>query len=257
MKLIDTHCHLDVAEFLSDYRQVLGRAAAAGVSDLVVPAVARASWPRLLGLCRQEVGCHAALGLHPLYLEHHRPEHLGELESLVAGDEVRAIGEIGLDYWGEVRDDDRRRQQELFELQLRIAKRAGLPVLLHARRAHDQVTALLRRRRFVHGGIVHAFSGSRQQAERYLDLGFMIGVGGTITYGRATRVRGVAAALPLSSLVLETDAPDIPPVAHRRERNSPEYLPEILHCLAALRSESAGLIAETTTRTARALLRLP
>jgi TatD DNase family protein len=257
MKLIDTHCHLDVAEFRHDYHQVLARAAAVGVSDLVVPAVTCAGWPGLLALCRQEDGCHAALGLHPLYLDRHRPQHLDELSDRIVTENVRAIGEIGLDYWGTVQDRIRRQQQELFERQVRLAKKNGLPLLLHARQAHDQVTATLRRLGFSFGGIVHAFSGSRQQAQRYLDLGFAIGVGGTITYDRAARVRGVVAALPLTSLVLETDAPDIAPAAHRRQRNSPEYLPEILSSLAELRSESRGRIAETTTRNARTVLRLP
>jgi TatD DNase family protein len=256
MELIDTHCHLDVAEFADDYHPVRQRAAAVGVSELIVPAVDRAGWPRLLELCRLESGCHPALGLHPLYLERHRSEDMVELTRKVAEGAVVAIGEIGLDFWEEPTESVRRRQLELFEAQLRLAKAAGLPVLLHARKAHDQVLAVLRRLRFPRGGIVHAFSGSRQQAGCYVDLGFAIGVGGTITYQRANRVRSVVADLPLTALVLETDAPDIPTATHRNERNSPEYLPEILFCLAELRSQDPHLVAATTSRNARALFQL-
>ncbi|MBE0582523.1 MAG: TatD family hydrolase [Desulfofustis sp.] len=256
MELIDTHCHLDVAEFADDYHQVRQRAAAVGVSELIVPAVDRACWPRLLELCRLESGCHPALGLHPLYLQHHRTEDLTELSRQIDAGAAVAVGEIGLDFWDRPIESVRRRQFELFEAQLRVAKAAALPVLLHARKAHDQVLAVLRRLRFSHGGIVHAFSGSRQQAGCYVDLGFVIGVGGTITYQRANRVRAVVADLPLTALVLETDAPDIPTAAHRKERNSPEYLPEILFCLAELRSQDPALVAETTSCNARTLLRL-
>lgn len=255
-ELIDTHCHLDVAEFADDYHLVRQRAAAAGVCELIVPAVDRAGWPRLLEVCRQESGCGPALGLHPLYLQRHGPGDVEELSRQIKAGEVVAIGEIGLDFWERPNEMLRRRQLELFEAQLRIARQAGLPVLIHARKAHDQVLAALRRLHFTCGGIVHAFSGSRQQARCYVDLGFAIGVGGTITYQRANRVRGVVTDLPLDALVLETDAPDIPPAGHRNERNSPEFLPEILHCLARLRGQEPRLVAATTSRTARTLLRL-
>ncbi|BDD85887.1 TatD family hydrolase [Desulfofustis limnaeus] len=252
--LVDTHCHIDVSEFAADYGQVLQRARAAGVNRFVVPGVDRGGWPRLLALCRKEAGCHPALGLHPLYLPLHRPAHLEELGKMAARPEVVAIGEVGLDFWDNPEALVRQRQEALFEQQVRIAKGLGLPLLLHARKAHDQVQAIVRRLHFPYGGIVHAFSGSRQQALIWLELGFLIGIGGTITYGRANRVRALAAELPLPGLVLETDAPDIPPAAHRQERNSPEYLPEIVHCLAQLRSDSPDRIAVETTRNAVRLL---
>jgi len=255
-ELIDTHCHLDVAEFAGDYHLVRRRAAAMGVAELIVPAVDRVGWPRLLEVCRQESGCHPALGLHPLYLQRHGPEDLEELSRRIETGEVVALGEIGLDFWERPDEALRRRQLELFEAQLRIARRAGLPVLIHARKAHDQVLAAVRRLRFTSGGIVHAFSGSRQQAQGYVDLGFAIGVGGTITYQRANRVRAVVADLPLNTLVLETDAPDISPASHHNERNSPEFLPEIVSSLARLRAQEPRLVAATTSNTARTLLRL-
>jgi len=170
------------------------------------------------------------------------------------GGNLVAIGEIGLDYF--VKDANRSAQQELFEAQLGIASKATLPVLLHVRKAHDQVQATLRRLHFEEGGIVHAFSGSLQQAEQYIKLGFLISVCGTITYDRATKIRSVATALPLSSLVLETDSPDISPVSHHGERNSPEYLSEIALSLARLRGLSGRRIAEVTSNNARMILAL-
>lgn len=254
MELIDTHCHIDVEEFAADRAQVLARARAAGVTRQVVPAIHQPGWSFLRSLCRQEADLLPALGLHPIYLAVHRPEHLEELRRLLADERPVAVGEIGLDYF--VEGLDRAAQQTLFEAQLRLAEEFALPVLLHVRKAHDQVLATLRRLKFCQGGIAHAFSGSAQQAKRYLELGFKLGFGGTLTYTRSSRIRALAVALPLEAIVLETDAPDIVTAAHRGERNSPEYLPEVLAALAAVRSEDAASLAATTTANARAVLRL-
>ena len=254
MQLIDTHSHLDTHNFLDDYQEVLSHARKAGVIAQVLPGVCRAWWPNLLRLCRSEKDLFAAPGLHPLYLKQHEASHLKELHQHVESGEIVAVGEIGLDYYH--KNADRLAQQQLFEAQLHLAKEFGLPILLHVRKAHDQVQAAIRRHDFCHGGIVHAFSGSRQQAEHYIRLGFKIAMGGTITYERATKIRAVARALPLESIVLETDAPDIPPAQHHNERNSPEYLPLILDALAEIRSEPKVLIASTTTENAIRVLHL-
>lgn len=254
MELIDTHCHIDVEEFAADRAQVLTRARAAGVVGQVVPAIHQPGWAFLQALCRWEDDLHPALGMHPIYLDVHRPEHLSDLRGLLASERPVAVGEIGLDYF--VEGLDRAAQQALFEAQLRLAEEFALPVLLHVRKAHDQVLATLRRMKFSQGGIAHAFSGSRQQAEQYLELGFRLGFGGTLTYERSSRIRTLARELPLEAIVLETDAPDIVTAAHRGERNSPEYLPEVLAALAAVRSESLESLALATTRNARAVLRL-
>ncbi|GAB6040726.1 TatD family hydrolase [Endothiovibrio diazotrophicus] len=255
MELIDTHCHLDVSEFDADRPAVLERARRAGVTAQVVPAIDAAGMAGLLRLCAGEADLFPALGLHPIYLEHHRPEHLSRLERTIADHHPLAVGEIGLDYY--LRELDRAAQQRLFEAQLTIARDAGLPVLLHIRKAYDEVGATLRRLRFLHGGIAHAFSGSLEQARRLLDLGFKLGFGGTVTYPGSSRIRRLARELPLEALVLETDAPDIPTAAHRGMRNGPEYLPEILAALAEVRDQPAEEVAAATTATARALLRLP
>ncbi len=254
MELIDTHSHIDLGVFFDDFQDVLTRARSAGVVAQVLPGVYRAGWDRLLSLCGNETDLYPAIGLHPMYLQHHGREDLNVLRTHAMCGELVAIGEIGLDYF--VEDGDRVAQQELFEAQLGIAAEAGLPVLLHVRKAHDQVQATLRRLRFSGGGIVHAFSGSMQQAEHYMKLGFYISICGTVTYDRATRIRGVAAKIPLQHMVLETDSPDIPPSRYYRQRNSPEYLPEILSALAGIREETKEEIALQTTENARNLLGL-
>ncbi len=261
MELIDTHCHLDIKEHFHQLERSLADARNAGVRKFVVPGVTQAGWQRLMDICQKEQNLFAAPGLHPLYLAHHHPQHLEELEELTtrsrsgkSGSPV-AIGEIGLDYY--VDPVDRTAQQQLFEHQLKIAQNAQLPLLLHVRKAHDQVLATLRRKHFGHGGIVHAFNGSFQQACHYIKLGFGIGICGTITYDRARRIRKVASQLPRESLVLETDAPDIPPAAHWGESNYPAYLPEILDALALLRGEPSEVTANYTSSNAKRILGLP
>ncbi len=218
----------------------------------IIPGVVRAGWERILQVSHTEPDLFPAIGLHPLYLSHHGRNDLDKLRQHALTGNLVAIGEIGLDYF--VKNADRSVQQELFEAQLGIAREAKLPVLLHVRKAHDQVQATIRRLKYTGGGIVHAFNGSFQQAEHYIKLGFLISVCGTITYDRATKIRSVAAALPLTSLVVETDSPDIPPATHYGERNYPEFLPEIVSALAALRDEDEALLVEQTNANARRLL---
>lgn len=218
----------------------------------MLPGVVRAGWERILHVSHIEPDLYPAIGLHPLYLSHHGKNDLDRLRHHALTGNLVAIGEIGLDYY--VKDADRSAQQELFEAQLGIATEAKLPVLLHVRKAHDQVQATIRRLKYTGGGIVHAFNGSFQQAEHYIKLGFLISVCGTITYDRATKIRSVAAALPLTSLVVETDSPDIPPAMHYGERNYPEFLPEIVSSLAALRDEDEVLLVKQTNENTRHLL---
>jgi TatD DNase family protein len=252
--LIDTHCHLDVSEFDEDRAAVLTRARAAGVVAQVVPAVQRTGWPFLLQICRAEPDLFPALGLHPVYLDQHDDADVDALAQAVADEQPVAIGEIGLDWF--VEQLDRTRQQALFERQLLVARDAGLPVILHVRRAHDAALAVLRRIR-VRGGIAHAYSGSLEQAWQYLDLGFRLGFGGMLTFERSTKLRRLSRELPLDAIVLETDAPDLTVASHRGERNSPEYLPECLAALAEVRGEDPDVVAARTTTTARAVLALP
>jgi TatD DNase family protein len=253
MILFDSHCHLDVDAFAADRPAVLARARRARVEHILVPAIAAAGWKRLRALCSQERGLYPALGLHPVFLEQHSDTDLQRLEQVLADDPPLAVGEIGLDFY--LKELDRPRQQQLFEAQLVMAREAGLPVVLHIRKAHDQVLATLRRIR-VPGGFAHAFNGSLQQAQQYIDLGFRLGFGGTLTYPGSRKIHTLAASLPLAALVLETDAPDMVVASHRGERNSPEYLPQVLEALAALRPEPLDELARATTANAAAVLGL-
>jgi TatD DNase family protein len=244
---IDTHCHLDAAEFAADRDEIAARAAAAGVTKLVIPAVERANFVAVLETCRRYSGCYPALGIHPMYVGNAQPQDLELLRSAVATQRPLAIGEIGLDFF--VPGLDREKQEFYFTEQLKIAREFDLPVLLHLRRAQDTVLKFLRRFP-VQGGIAHAFNGSRQQAEAFLKQGCKLGFGGAFTWPRALNLRELAKTLPLEAFVLETDAPDIPPEFAGRGRNSPEYLPRIAQILADLRQLpleelAAGIHANT------------
>ncbi|HEY8354691.1 MAG TPA: TatD family hydrolase [Methylophilaceae bacterium] len=244
--LIDSHCHLDAAEFDADRQTVLGAAFAAGVGMIVVPAVHRSTFEPVLNLTRQYPQCVCALGIHPMYVERSSMEDIGALEPLLQDPHVVAVGEIGLDFF--VEGYDRTLQEAFFIEQLKLAKAHDLPVILHVRRSIDIILKYLRIHR-VRGGIAHAFNGSEQQAQEFIRLGFKLGFGGAMTYPRATRLRKLAAVLPLESIVLETDAPDIPPewLGHGG-RNSPEHLPQIAQVLAELRGAEISQIIDTTGR---------
>jgi len=253
MHLVDSHCHLDFKDFDHDRGKVIDGAAAAGVREIVVPGVKRATWRRLVALCEARRGLFHALGLHPMFMHVHRPEHLDDLEAEIDTSRPVAVGEVGLDY--QDKGADRETQLWYFERQVEIAARRGLPLILHVRKAHDDVLAVLRSRP-VCGGISHAFNGSRQQAGKYIDLGFKLGFGGMLTFERSRRLRGLARELPLDALVLETDAPDMAVARFRGQRNSPEYIPDVLVAMAAARGEAPERVAEATTRNAREVLGL-
>ena len=254
LNLVDTHCHVDIEHHFPDIVAVLKKARAAGVCDLVVAGVQRSGWKRMFQMCREHRSLHCAPGLHPMYMQEHADEDLDELGKIALQEKVVAIGEIGLDFY--IENYDSRRQQKLFGDQLAIAKQASLPVLLHVRKAHDQVLSQLRKTKLQQGGIVHAFNGSYQQALQYITLGFKLGVGGTITYERARKIREVAGKIPVEAIVLETDSPDLAPAQHYGMRNEPSYLPLILKSLAEIRHVDEKDLAEITTANARSVLRI-
>ena len=249
--LIDTHCHLDAAEFDADRGTVHAVALAAGVGRLVVPAVELAGFAKTRQVVAQYAGCVAAYGIHPLYVMRAAEGDLAALRHWLANERPVAVGEIGLDLY--VSDIDPQRQEFFFVEQLKLAREFDLPVLLHVRRAVDPVLKQLRRYR-VRGGIAHAFNGSRQQAEEFIKLGFALGFGGAMTFSGSTRIRTLAAELPLESIVLETDAPDIPPAWLNGGRNAPAELPAIAKALAAIRGLSPEQVAAATSETARRIL---
>jgi TatD DNase family protein len=253
-RLFDSHSHLDVPEFDADRGAVLARARAAGVCEQLVPAVDHDSWPALRDACAQDEGLHAAYGLHPVYLERHRPEHLGALRDWIEREHPRAIGECGLDFF--VEDLDLEAQRGYFRGQLELAREFDLPVVVHARRAVEEVFVTCKR---IGGlrGIVHSFGGSPEQARQLADLGFLLGIGGPVTYERARRLRKLVAEAPIEWLVLETDSPDQPDAGHRGERNEPARIVEVLNVVAQLRDEDPEAVAEATRANARRLLGLP
>lgn len=248
--LFDTHCHLDDREFDADRDAVIQRARAAGVAWQVVPAIDAAGWPKLRETCAGTEGLFPAYGLHPMLVARHRPEHLAELGEWIARERPCAIGECGLDFF--IEGLDREQQQRYFDGQLDLAREHDLPVIVHARRAVDAVIASIRR---VGGlrGVVHSFSGSVEQARQLWKLGFLLGLGGPVTYERANRLRKLAATMPLEHLLLETDAPDQPDAGIRGQRNEPSRLAAILAEMAKLRDEDPEAIARATTANARRL----
>ena len=249
--LIDTHCHLDAGEFDADREQVVARSRAAGIAGIIVPSVGRQNFEAVAMLCQKYPECRAAYGIHPMYVDRAEDDDLESLKQIILREQPVAVGEIGLDQFVAERDDAR--QEFFFVEQLRLARELQLPVLLHVRRAIDPILKQLRRIS-VPGGIAHAFNGSRQQADEFIKLGFKLGFGGAMTWPRAKRIRELAATLPLDSIVLETDAPDIPPVWIGKGRNEPAELARIAQELATLqRMPVQALIEITSANAAKAL----
>ncbi len=245
MTFIDTHCHLDAEEFGDTQADIVRAAQDVGVKRIVVPSVARGNFAIVGELCERFPSCSPAYGIHPMYTDDAMPDDLLALRDLLQQHRPVAIGEIGLDFF--IDHFDRARQEHFFVEQLKLAKEFDLPVLLHIRRAQDIILKHLRQQK-VRGGIAHAFNGSRQQADEFIKLGFKLGFGGAMTYSRATKLRDLAATLPLDSIVLETDAPDIPPgFLERGHPNKPEYIARIAQTLAELRGMSIEEIAHITT----------
>jgi TatD DNase family protein len=251
--LVDTHSHIDVAEFDADRAAVVERARLAGVTRQVVPAIHAATWPALRDACARFDGLHAAYGLHPMYLELHEDANLGDLREWIQRERPVAVGECGLDLF--VDGLDPARQHALFAAQLHIARDFDLPVIVHARRAVDAVIAAIRS---IGGlrGVVHSFSGSQQQAETLWREGFLLGLGGPVTYERANRLRTLAATMPVEFLLLETDSPDQPDSAARGARNEPARLVEVVRTIATLRGQTPDDVAAATTANAERLFRL-
>jgi len=255
VELIDTHTHLDFPDFDLDRQALLDESRALGVRQMVILGVYQSNWQRVWDLVQSDPDLHAALGLHPVYLDDHRPEHLAELGDwltrLAGHRQLCAVGEIGLDYFIETLD--RKRQQALFEAQLQLATDFNLPALIHVRRSHAAVIATLKRFKLKRAGIIHAFAGSQEEAREYIRLGFKLGLGGAATWPQALRMHRVLARLPLESVVLETDSPDMAPAMFPGQRNSPAHLPAICGALADIMAISPKQLAAASTANAREL----
>ncbi len=265
---IDTHCHLDAAEFNGESLSVAAQAASAGVSAIVVPAIHVNNFATVAQLASARADCFYALGIHPMYVPTSRETDLIQLRTEVQrlmsqpdqASRFVAIGEIGLDFFVPALTQAPLREKQIFFYieQLKIARDFGLPVLLHVRRSQDIILKHLRRIK-VNGGIAHAFNGSEQQAQIFIDLNFKLGFGGAMTYTRALQIRRLASQLPLTAIVLETDAPDIAPswlhaVNGGTAINSPAELPQIGRVLAELRGLPESEVAAQTSANALAVM---
>ncbi len=259
---IDTHCHLDAPEFAPDLDEVRARARQAGVGHCVIPAVAVPHFGAVRELA-QRLGDSYALGIHPLWVPQSTEADLAALAQALAAHahdpRLVAVGEIGLDFFvAELQTEVlRARQEAVYRAQLQLARQHGLPVILHVRRSADRLLKHLRELCPPGGwrGIAHAFNGSVQQAQAFVALGLKLGFGGALTFDSARQLRRLATELPLEALVLETDAPDIPPwwlyrtaaeraAGQRQGRNEPAELPRIAAELAQLRGLAPEALAE-------------
>jgi TatD DNase family protein len=255
MKFTDSHCHLDFKEFSSDASSspvsILKQCAEIDIHRIIVPAINPNNWKNVLALANKKtfnVNCkvYTALGIHPWFLADLQQEHLDKLAQIVSTNAAKiiAIGETGLDGVIAKELDNWKQQSLFFEFQLHLAQKHKLPVIIHHRRTHNETIAILKQIKVERGGIIHAFSGSYQQACQYIDLGFKLGIGGTITYPRAEKTIKAIKRLPLSSLVLETDAPSMPLYGFQGENNSPLRIINVFEKLVELRRESKEDVAD-------------
>lgn len=254
---VDTHCHFDFPPFIDSEAESLRSAQQAGVQQLIVPSVTADRFDGILQLAGSYPAIYAALGLHPLYVTSHHDEHLDRLEEYLGmrNKKLVAIGETGLDLY--MNTPLFARQQQLLLAQFRLAKQFALPMILHSRRTHDLLASMLRKASLPATGVLHGFAGSLAQAQAFVRLGFAIGVGGTISYQRAQKTRRIIAELPLCSLLLETDAPDMPLQGFQGQPNRPERVQQVFKVLCSLRSESPQCIAEALLKNTRRIFNLP
>ncbi len=249
MRYIDSHCHLDFECLTETLESLLLACQTEGIERFVVPGVEVDRWPRLCSLANRFPQISIALGMHPCFIDAHPDDGLDRLDkALGSRRQVIAVGEIGLDrsapFWA--------RQVTLFEGQVELAVKHSLPIIVHSRKAHSDVLAILKRQKYTGCGVLHGFSGSVQDGMQFVKRGFYLGVGGVITYPRASKTRNAIARLPLSSLVLETDSPDMPPFGHQGEVNTPLSIKQVFHCLCHLRKEPVQLLqASLLTNTYR------
>ncbi len=244
--LFDSHCHLDLPELLPELESHLANAKAVGVEGFLVPAVQSSAWLPLLEL-KQQYGFYIALGLHPWWASQSEFDALQGLEALAALPQVSAIGEIGLDF--ALDEHSFALQRQCFEAQLQLAAKLKKPVILHHRKSQNELLQVIKQQQFSQGGILHAFSGSFAQGKAFIDIGFKLGIGGTITYERAEKTRKAVKQFPLDALVLETDSPSMPLHGFQGEINTPAQLPLVLKELAELRGENQQQIAQVLFNT--------
>ncbi|MGO3222993.1 MULTISPECIES: TatD family hydrolase [unclassified Halomonas] len=248
--LVDAHCHLDFAQFDADRAALFEAAKAVGVARFVVPGTTRSRWQQVLALA-ERADTRVCLGLHPYFVDQHHEVDIAALDQLLKEHpEVVAVGECGLD--GRF-TDTLDAQWHYFDAQLKLAKQHALPVVIHCVQANDQVAKRLRQLALPQAGLIHAFAGSIEQATKFLDLGFKLGLGGAVTYERARRLQRTVQALPDDGYVLETDSPDMPLSGYQGKRNEPSRVVEVCEVVAKLRGQTTDQVAVHSSATASAL----
>jgi TatD DNase family protein len=257
IELIDSHCHLDFTEFDANRERLIEDCVDLGVTKIIVPGVSADTWQRTLTLCRDHASLYPALGLHPYFIKQHQTKHLATLDDQLRNDKsIIAVGEIGLDFYDKaLLAQTREHQLEIFEQQLILAKEYELPVIIHNRKAHDVCIQLLAKYQ-LKGGIIHAFSGSIQQAQKYSKMGYLLGFGGLATWPRSRRLRTLLEQLKPSQIALETDAPDMKPFGVNSKHNSPEYLPLIGKEIAKIQDTSLAELALETNNSIQRLFNI-
>ena len=245
MELIDSHCHLDDDRFDNDRDAVVAQAKSLNINKIVIPATTANRWAKVKQVAQAYDGVYPAYGLHPMFIEQHAAMHIRELDEWLDHEKAVAVGECGIDFYHSRIDE--KWQKQLFNEQLQLAVNHQLPVIVHVRKAMDEVISLLRKNTVV-SGVIHSFSGSLQQALQLIDLGFKLGIAATVGFERAKKLRLVVAQVPDYGLLLESDAPDQPGAAHRGERNEPGYIIEHLKTIAELRQTSEAALTEILER---------
>ncbi len=245
MELIDSHCHLDDDRFDLDRDAVVASANALNIAKIIIPATTANRWAKVRQVAGEYEGVYPSYGLHPMFVEQHQANHIRELDEWLDREKPVAVGECGLDFFNSRTDE--KWQKQLFNEQLQLAVNHQLPVIVHARKAMDEVISLLRKNTPV-GGVIHSFAGSLQQARQIIDLGFKLGIAATVGFERAKKLRSVVASVPDYGLLLESDAPDQPGAAHRGERNEPAYIVEHLKTIATLRNIADAELTEVLQR---------
>lgn len=260
LSFTDSHCHLDFDAFSENLPSLLEQCQQANIHHIVIPTIGPKNWQKTLTLAKkyrsEKLKLHPCLGIHPWFLNDLKADSLSVLEHLVKTHlhEIVAIGEAGVDGVIDKEQNNLSQQLQVFEQQLTLAKTYHLPIIVHHRRSHQHIVAMLRQKKLVQGGIIHAFSGSYQQACQYIDLGFKLGIGGTITYPRAEKTIKAVKRLPLASLVLETDAPAMPLYGFQGQENSPLQLIKVFQALESIRNESAEELAHALESNITAVL---
>ena len=253
MELIDSHCHLDDDRFDERRQDVIAQAAAVNVTRMVIPATTANRWEKVKQVCEGHDGLYPAYGLHPMFIEQHQVNHLRELDEWLEREQPIAVGECGIDFYDSRVDE--KWQLQLFREQLQLANNHRLPLIVHVRKAMDEVISLLRKQaRF--GGVVHSFSGSQQQAQQLHGIGFKLGIAATLSFERAQKLRKVVAAMPDDALLIESDAPDQPGANHRGQLNQPGFIVEHLQTMAELRNCTVEDLAATLNHNAESLFNI-